>query len=385
MLGRLLPSRSRSMVMAQPRVSHDTSEAAVSFTLPSSSSSMDTTITPISIHPLTDPSKHVADDIYTSNISGKSLNSERVGEKIAVEGMTEGIIIGMDNNDAATVGPETIESRASSSSTDHRRPSETNDTDHDEPETNDEYTLNNIKNNNKENYPSSMRRSSSTGERQIVRIRLGDHSRSPSSNSAVSSTSLHRNRSSSSYSKTHPQRTGRPRKLSSLDPPDTTTHTTITSETGSQHPSVTEFQKYPGQLHSFSTGAIDPERQEWQLQPNPHRPKTNTEILRIERAYTPIALPTKSRVSGVANYDVLIPRFSPSYPPVLRDYGVSEEEWGTFIQRVNKSCMEAFDPFRFSNIIVNILAVLTLWFSELIIPNLAKKVWPSLSSINARN
>ena len=90
--------------------------------------------------------------------------------------------------------------------------------------------------------------------------------------------------------------------------------------------------------------------------------------------YTPIALPTKTRVSEIVQYDVLIPRFNPAYPRILGEYGIGEEEWGRFIGRVNRLCVEAFDPFRWSHLVVNIIALLTLWMSEWIMPNLAKRV-----------
>jgi len=73
-------------------------------------------------------------------------------------------------------------------------------------------------------------------------------------------------------------------------------------------------------------------------------------------------------------YDVLIPRFNPAYPRILGEYGIGEEEWGRFIGRVNRLCVEAFDPFRWSHLVVNIIALLTLWMSEWIMPNPAKRV-----------
>ena len=37
-------------------------------------------------------------------------------------------------------------------------------------------------------------------------------------------------------------------------------------------------------------------------------------------------------------------------------------------------CMEAFDPFRWSNVAINIIAVLSCWLSEWIMPNMTKRV-----------
>jgi hypothetical protein len=149
-------------------------------------------------------------------------------------------------------------------------------------------------------------------------------------------------------------------------------HTSPTTVDSSHRHSATEFQKFRDQLHSAPTH--QPTIEEWQLHPNPHSPKSKTEILRIERTYTPIALPTKMNVSEITNYDVLIPRFSTTYPTLLREYSINETEWAGFILRVNKCCMEAYDPFRFGNIAINIIAVLSCWLSEWIMPNLAKRV-----------
>jgi hypothetical protein len=44
------------------------------------------------------------------------------------------------------------------------------------------------------------------------------------------------------------------------------------------------------------------------------------------------------------------------------------------VGRVNRFCMEAFDPFRVSNVLVNVVAVLSCWLSEWIMPNLTKRV-----------
>jgi Golgin subfamily A member 7/ERF4 family len=79
-------------------------------------------------------------------------------------------------------------------------------------------------------------------------------------------------------------------------------------------------------------------------------------------------------VSQIANFDVLVPRFSPAYPSVLREYGINEGEWRGFIEHVNAVCMEAFDPFRWSNVAINILALLSCWLSEWIMPNFTKRV-----------
>ena len=99
----------------------------------------------------------------------------------------------------------------------------------------------------------------------------------------------------------------------------------------------------------------------------------------------PIALPSKINVSDVTNYDVLIPRFATTYPTLLREYGISETEWMGVIVRVNKCCMEAFDPFRLGNIAINIIAVLSCWLSEWFMPNLAKRVGSSTVDADGRN
>jgi Golgin subfamily A member 7/ERF4 family len=323
------------------------------------------------VNPLTDASKsspgahhqssYVQDnpllraDSKSSEKSGRSrVSAVKPGEELT----TGVILIGMDN-DATTI----TESRGSSSLMDQQRPSETNDTDHDDTENNNN-NHNAIK--QVDSSPSSRRSSaSSTDDRVTMPVMLVDRRRS---NSSISST--HRRPSIDSIENTN----NKPQQSSSTDPP-ITTPTSISSPTTSRRPSATEFQKFRDQLISTpSNPAFQSENPEWQLHPNPHHPKTKTEILRIERAYTPIALPTKIRVSQITNYDVMIPRFSPTYPPILRDYGIGEGEWMGFIQRVNKSCMEAFDPFRWSNIAVNIIAMLSCWLSEWFMPNLTKKV-----------
>ena len=314
------------------------------------------------IHPLKDESNQNTLSRPVSNESRRSHESRTDVSK--GEGVMSGfILIGMDGNDAAT----TTASRGSSSVMDPRRPSETTDTDHDDNEVND--TIDDNDNNNKKNDPPPSSRQSNSSRTAAIPVMLVDHRRSNSVTTA-SSGSLRQHTSSHSNI-----RTGRPRQASSVDPPDTIP-TTITSSTTSQRRhSATEFQKFRDQLHSVPANpAFQPETPEWQLHPNPHNPKTKTEILRIERSYTPIALPTKTRVSKITNFDVLIPRFSPTYPPILREYGINETEWMGFIQRVNRYCMEAFDPFRWSNIAINIIAVMTFWLSEWFMPNLAKRV-----------
>jgi Golgin subfamily A member 7/ERF4 family len=312
------------------------------------------------IHPLKDENKQHTLSRPVSNSSRRSEESRADVSK--GEGVMSGVIlIGMDGNDAAT----TTASRRSSSVMDPNRPSETNDTDRDDGEVsnaiiNDDNIIDNAK---QDNPPSS--RQSNTSRNAAIPVMSGDHRRSDSISSA-----------SSSDSNNKP--TGRPRQTSSVDPPETlpTTITSPSSHTSERRHSATEFQKFRHQLHSVSANPVflQSENSEWPLHPNPHHPKTKTEILRIERTYTPIALPTKIRVSKIANYDVLIPKFSPSYPPILGSYGINETEWTGFIQRVNRYCMEAFDPFRWSNVVINILAIMTFWLSEWIMPNLTKKV-----------
>jgi len=207
--------------------------------------------------------------------------------------------------------------------------------------------------------------------------------RSSSSSSSTSSTA-----SISANQRSRDDLTALPRprrQSSSIDqaaPSNSNTDpTTVNSETASQGrpQSATEFQKFRDHLHHSAPTtileALAPSLPvEPLLHPNPHHPGTKTEILRIERVYTPIALPTKTRVSEIVQYDVLIPRFSPDYPRILGEYGIGEEEWGRFIGRVNRFCIEAFDPFRWSNLVINVIALLTLWMSEWIMPNLAKRV-----------
>jgi hypothetical protein len=327
---------------------------------------------PVARFPLMDQVKTTPLSRPHSRSSGRSAVSNGLVVKKNDEPSTGVILIGMDENDATTVGRTTTASRASSSLVD-QHPSETNDTDNDEIDDNN--------NNNKHTEsrfnvsPSRRSNSSSTAGRPVIPVMLVDRRRSTSTSSisSISSNSL-RHRTSSLESNKRPKRTNHPRQTSSSDHPQTSS-TTADSGTVSQRHSATEFQKFRDQLHSsIANPTIQPINEEWQFHPNPHHPKTKTEILRIERTYTPIALPTKSHVSEITNYDVLIPRFSPTYPTILREYGIGEGEWTGFIDRVNKSCMEAFDPFRFSNIVINMVAVLSCWISEWFMPNLAKRV-----------
>jgi hypothetical protein len=249
------------------------------------------------------------------------------------------------------------------------RPSETNDTDHDDNEINNGIDNNNNNDNHNGVRPTS-RQSSTSGA--AVPVMLVNHGRSNSTTTASSSTSTSQTSSADSNNK---RSMGRPRQTSSVDPPETIPTTITSSATSQRRHSATEFQKFRDQLHSAQANpAFQPENLEWQLHPNPHNPKTKTEILRIERTYTPIALPTTMRASKITNFDVLIPRFSPTYPPILREYGINETEWLGFIQRVNRYCMEAFDPFRWNNIAINFIALMTFWLSEWIMPNLTKRV-----------
>ena len=305
-----------------------------------------------------------------SNSSRPSVDS-RIEVKKGDDGTTGVIIIGLDSNDTATVGRTTI-SRGSSSVMDQRRRSETNDTERDETEANNDIKSDHKKNNIDDKHLLSIRHSTSSSTAAIPIAPANGHGRSNSISTGPSSS--HRQNTSSEDSNPLASTRGRPRQTSSADPPDTTP-TTLNSETASQRPhSATEFQKFRHQLHGANPTFPHPENEEWQLHPNPHHPNTKTEILRIERTYTPIALPTKTRVSNITNYDVLIPRFSPTYPPILREYGINDGEWTGFIQRVNRYCMDAFDPFRWSNVAINILAVLSCWLSEWIMPNITKRV-----------
>ena len=200
--------------------------------------------------------------------------------------------------------------------------------------------------------------------------------RSTSSPSITLSLSLAQPRTASQDSqppsKSTPQNDDPLTSSSHEDPPEENVHS---PSVVSRRHSATEFQKFRDQLHSVPANpTVQPDNDGWHLHPNPHRPKTKTEILRIERIYTPIALPRRARVSQIANFDVLIPRFSPAYPPVLREYGINEGEWRGFIEHVNAVCMEAFDPFRWSNVAINVLALLSCWLSEWIMPNLTKRV-----------
>jgi hypothetical protein len=326
---------------------------------------------PVARFPLMEQVKTIPLSRPISRSSGKSAVSNGPARRKVDERSTGVILIGMDENDVTTVGRTTTASRASSSMIDQLQ-SETNDTE------NDEIEEHNNHNKHTESpfkiSPSRRSNSSSTAGRPAIPVMLVERRRSTSTSSisSISSNSL-RHRTSSVESNKRPKRTNHPR-LSSVDHQEASP-TTEDSGTVSQRHSATEFQKFRDQLHSSNVNpTIQPTNEEWQFHPNPHHPKTNTEILRIERTYTPIALPTKTHVSDVTNYDVLIPRFSPTYPTILREYGVAEGEWSGFIDRVNKSCMEAFDPFRFSNIVVNMVAVLTCWISEWFMPNLAKRV-----------
>jgi hypothetical protein len=326
----------------------------------------------------TDPStgleipRPVSKSSRRSDVSGTTEGKREDGENSGI------IIIGMDNNDAATMGRTETTSRGSSREMmDPRRPSDTTDaTDHEDLVPVNNSNLKTNKHKTDISYPrTTSQRSNSSSSRAAIPV-LIDRRRSTSMSSTTSSTSNNRSTNPAAPTTTIPPH---PRQPSSLDPPDTDP-TTIRSSSSSSSPnnrpsSATEFQKFRQQLHSTpSNPAFHPDPPEWQLHPNPHHPNTKTEILRIERVYTPIALPVHARVSSVTNYDVLIPRFGPAFPPILREYGIGEAEWSGFVGRVNKFCMEAFDPFRVSNILVNVAAVMTFWLSEWVMPNLTKRV-----------
>ena len=306
-----------------------------------------------------------------SHASGKSATS-KVSTMRKGEELSQGaILIGMDENDTTTVGRTTTESkRSSSSNTSRHHRSETNDTDHDYSDDNGHDNEKQIETH--EPIPSRRSNSSSTaGNRpNLPAVMLADRRRSTSTSSIESnSTSSLRQRTSSVESSSRAKRKHTPRPSDPLE----TTPTREEEDVDRRH-SATEFQKFRDQLHSIPSNPALRTNTEEQLHPNPHHPKTKTEILRIERVYTPVALPSKHTVSDITNYDVLIPRFSPVYPVLLRDFGINEGEWNGFITRVNRSCMEAFDPFRWSNIVVNLIAVLSFWISEWFMPNLTKRV-----------
>jgi Golgin subfamily A member 7/ERF4 family len=313
------------------------------------------------------------DQIKTAELLRPVSKSSRITDtsntdtvETGADGTTGVILIGMETSDAATIDRTTIDSRRTSSTIDPLRPSDTNDASRNDSENH------HTSNQNKPDFPPNptSRRSNSSSTAAV----LVDQRRSTSTISSESSVSQHQHSSSQESNRPQLKRTGRPRKTSSVDPP-VTSPTTITSDSPSRPHSATEFQKFRAHLHSGPpNSAFHPENEEWRLHPNPHHPKTKTEVLRIERAYTPITLPTKTNVSNITNFDVLIPRFSPSYPPILREYGIDETEWSSFVHRVNRYCMEAFDPFRWSNLVVNIIAVLTCWLSEWIMPNITKRV-----------
>ena len=190
-------------------------------------------------------------------------------------------MIGLDGNDAATVGRTTL-SRGSSSVMDQRRPSETNDTERDETEVGDTIENDHNKNNTDDKPPLSIR-NTTVSSTAAIPVMLVDHHGQSNSISTPPSSSSHRQNTSSVDSNPRTSTTGRPRQTSSVDPPNTTP-TTLNSETASQRRhSATEFQKFRHQLHGANPAFPHPENEEWQLHPNPHHPHTKTEILRIER------------------------------------------------------------------------------------------------------
>lgn len=303
-----------------------------------------------------------------SHTSGKSAISNETMMKKGEE-LSSGVVsISMDENDATTVGRTTTESRRSSSNPSDHHPSETNDTEH---ENSDDEDRDAKQIETQEPISSRRSNSSSTTDRPNINVPvviLMDRRRSTSTSSNDSNGSSLRKRTSSVESAS---RAKRKHKSQPSDPAETTP---IPREDVSRRHSATEFQKFRDQLHSIPSNPALRGNTEEQLHPNPHHPKTKTEILRIERIYTPIALPSKHNVSDVTNYDVLIPRFSPTYPVLLRDFGITDGEWNAFITRVNRSCMEAFDPFRWNNLLVNMFAMVSFWISEWFMPNLSKRV-----------
>jgi Golgin subfamily A member 7/ERF4 family len=356
-----------------------------------------------------------------SAASSRSRQSRKSSEIPDASSTTGVILIGMDVTDAATTVSRSR--RSSSSAVDPPRPSETNDTDHDETEIVD-YTTKTLTTTTTTitltsgtfARPTSRRRSLSSisdsesdhnideeAERPIVpvpeefddpdRLNSSESPRPPSSSSSdsprprrssySSSTSRHRHTSSIDSTTRNTDTTATTNRPHQFSTTTTATTTGIHGESSSSRPpSATEFQKFRDQLHSVASNpAFRPLTNtpgDSPLHPNPHHPGPQTEILRIDRVYTPIALPTKTHVSQITNYDVMIPRFSPAFPSLLRDLGIQEAEWRGFIERVNRGCMEAFDPFRVSNVLLNMVAVLTFWLSEWIMPNLAKKVFTLL-------
>jgi len=333
-----------------------------------------TTVQPLSKshtdYPSTDTLRSLPKSRSGSHKSGKSTLSNETTMKKGEE-LSSGVIsISMDENDATTVGRTTTESRRSSSRASDHHPSETNDTEH---ENSDDEDRDAKQIETQKPFSTSRRsNSSSTTGRPNINVpvvMLMDRRRSASTSSIDSDGSSLRQRTSSVESASR----GAKRKHKS-QPSDPVETTETTGEDVSRRHSATEFQKFRDQLHSIPSNPALRGNTEEQLHPNPHHPKTKTEILRIERIYTPIALPSKHHVSDVTNYDVLIPRFSPAYPVLLRDFGITDGEWNAFITRVNRSCMEAFDPFRWNNLLVNMFAVLSFWISEWFMPNLSKRV-----------
>src|SRR5436190_1454142 len=108
-----------------------------------------------------------------SNSSRRSEESRRDVKK-GDDGMTGVIIIGLDSNDAATVGTTTV-SRGSSSVMDPRRPSETNDTEHDDNEVTTNINSDNNKNNIDDKPPPSSRDSNSSSSAAAIPVMLVNH------------------------------------------------------------------------------------------------------------------------------------------------------------------------------------------------------------------
>jgi hypothetical protein len=335
------------------------------------------------------------------SIASRTSDGSRLEGKKGDETNSGVILIGLDPEDAATASRTSISRGSGTSETGGDRDTRGMDdvTDTRRNDDNEGHGIAAVENGalSHDKHETSSKRhsasSSNTDGTSRVPVMLVD-SRRRSSSSSSSSSAPSTTANNHDDDNKHPSHGSTPtrahRLSSSVDHPshsNNTDPTTVNSDTASNRPqSATEFQKFRDHLHHNSLPATTvfphdlathPDhhsQQEPILHPNPHHPGTQTEIIRIERAYTPVALPTKTNVSGIVQYDVLIPRFSPAYPRILGEYGIGEEEWGRFIGRVNRYCTEAFDPFRWSNLLVNIIALLTFWMSEWIMPNLAKRV-----------
>jgi len=336
----------------------------------------------------------LADVTNRQSLSRPVTNASKTSDASRLEGKKDdetrsGVgVISMDSNVGAATASRTSLSRGSEMNETNEEEDQDTEVDHSYEEKHDQgprmgaLTDISMSSDRRETAAKRHSTSSSTVDATSRVPVVGQHLRRSSSSSTSSTSSISANQRSRDDSAALPRPRRQPSSIDQAAPSNSNTDpTTVNSDTASQGrpQSATEFQKFRDHLHHSAPTtileALAPSLPvEPLLHPNPHHPGTKTEILRIERVYTPIALPTKTRVSEIVQYDVLIPRFSPNYPRILGEYGIGEEEWGRFIGRVNRFCMEAFDPFRWSNLVINAIALLTLWMSEWIMPNLAKRV-----------